>query len=256
MSTSTAINPKGHRLVPSGTGAWNWFDTYLASTVGQKIVTALTGLSLVGFVIGHLIGNLKIFEGPEALNAYAYFLKHKLGVLIWIARGGLLAIFTLHILIVLRLKLRSSMARPVGYAYQRSAQATPASKTMIWTGLVVGAFVVFHLAHFTFAWLHAVEGTNGSYTSYLDLKDAQGYHDVYRMVIVGFQNPVLAGLYLIAQAMLFIHLSHGIASAFSTLGIVGRRFTPAIRALGIGISGAIFLGNSSIVLAVLCGIIQ
>src|SRR3954454_9582074 len=97
---STAINPKG-RLLARGATAAGWADTYLTSTVGQKIVIGLTGAGLVGFVVVHMIGNLKLFGGPESINAYAYFLKHDLGAFLWIARGGLLAVFVAHVYLAL-----------------------------------------------------------------------------------------------------------------------------------------------------------
>lgn len=252
----TAINPKGARPTPAGTGLAAWIDTYLASTVGRKVLVAFTGLGLTGFVVFHMIGNLKIFNGPDGLNAYAYFLKHELGVLIWLARGGLLGLFLLHLFLALWLKLRASAARPVGYAYQRSAQATTASKSMVWTGLIVGAFVVFHLAHYTFAWVNGIHYPDGSFQNYLDLEDAKGRHDVYRMMVAGFSNPIVAGLYLVAQFLLAVHLSHGVQSAFQTLGLVGRRFAPAAKALGYGLSFAVLAGNSAIVLAVLLGYVK
>jgi succinate dehydrogenase / fumarate reductase cytochrome b subunit len=249
---STAINPKGPRIVAPRSGAVDWATTYLGSTVGQKILIAITGASLVLFVFFHLVGNLKIFNGREAINHYAHFLKHDLGVLIWIARAGLLGAFGLHLILAIKLKTRSVAARPVGYFNQRSAQATPQSKTMIWTGIVILAFVLFHLAHYTFAWVH--QAPNGQ--NYLQLKDANGQHDVYAMMVAGFSSPVISGLYLIAQAFLFVHLAHGIQSVFQTLGLVGKRFTPAVQLMGYGISGLIFAGNAAIVVAVLAGFIK
>ncbi|MFO0938471.1 MAG: succinate dehydrogenase cytochrome b subunit [Gemmataceae bacterium] len=252
MSTS-AINPKGARVVPPGTGALNWTQTYLGSSVGQKILIGLTGAALVTFVIFHLIGNLKLFSGPESINKYGYFLKHDLGALIWIARAGLLGLFLAHLVLAIRLKMKAAAARPVGYVMQRSAQASPQSKTMIWTGIVILLFVLFHLAHFTFAWLHGVE-VNGKYTNYLELKytleNGQQVHDVYRMMIAGFSEPWIVALYLVAQLFLLVHLAHGIQSVFQTLGLVAKRFVPAVGMLGYAISGTIFLGNTLIVLAV------
>jgi succinate dehydrogenase / fumarate reductase cytochrome b subunit len=262
---ATAINPKGARPTPAGSGPAAWIDTYLASTVGRKVLVALTGLGLTGFVVFHMIGNLKLLPGGEAsrdaINGYAYFLKHELGVLIWVARGGLLTLFLLHLFLALWLKMRAGNARPVGYVYQRRAQATPASTTMLWTGLVVGAFVVFHLAHYTLAWVTEVPAADGrGVTNYLDLTqtmpDGSKRHDVYAMMVHGFKNPVMVGLYLIAQVLLGVHLSHGVQSAFQTLGLVGRRFTPAARALGYLTAAVVIFGNSAIVLAVFLGYVK
>lgn len=255
---SAAINPKGPRLLPAGSGAGAWLDAYLMSSVGQKMLVALTGLGLASFVIAHLIGNLKMFAGPDSINEYAYFLKHKTGVLIWVARAGLLGIFALHLCVALRLKWKAAAARPIGYAVRRTAQASPASTTMIWTGIVVGLFIVFHLAHYTFALVHTVPAADGrgGGVNYLELKDANGHHDVYRMVIAGFSDPLLAGIYLVSQVVLFVHLSHGLQSSLQTLGLVGRRFTPAVQMLGYAAAGAILIGNCSLVLAVWAGIIK
>jgi succinate dehydrogenase / fumarate reductase cytochrome b subunit len=232
----------------SAAGAMNWVETYLRSTVGRKILVALTGLGLATFVVFHMIGNLKMFSGPESINHYASFLKHDLGALIWIARGGLLAIFAVHLFLTIRLKMRSAMARPVGYSYVQTAQATAASKSMIWTGIVIGAFVVYHLAHFTFGLTHEADGVN-----YLELRDSEGRHDVYRMVIAGFSAWHISLLYIVAQVLLFVHLSHGIQSALITLGLVGRRFGKAAKMLGLAVAGTILLGNLAIVLAVWTG---
>jgi succinate dehydrogenase / fumarate reductase cytochrome b subunit len=249
---STAINPKGARVERPGTGAMDWATTYLGSTVGQKILVAITGASLVTFVVFHLIGNLKIFNGRDAINHYAHFLKHDLGVLIWIARAGLLGAFGLHLILALKLKARSVSARPIGYFSQKSAQASVPSQTMIWTGIVILGFVLFHLAHYTFAWVH--QAPNGQ--NYLELLDEQKRHDVYSMMIAGFSQWWISGLYLVAQAFLFVHLAHGIQSVFQTLGLVGKKFTPAVKLLGYGISAAIFVGNAAIVLAVQTGMIK
>jgi succinate dehydrogenase / fumarate reductase cytochrome b subunit len=258
MSASAAINPKGP-LLTRGATAFAWADAYLTSTVGQKLVVALTGVALVGFAVFHMAGNLKMFPGGvesrEAMNSYAYFLKHGLGVWLWVARAGLLAVFLLHLYVALRLKLKAVAARPVGYAHQRYAQANPAATTMVWTGVVVGAFVLFHLAHYTFGWVHDVHKPDGGWVNYLDLKDHAGRHDVYHMVIAGFTTWWIVAVYLLAQVLLFAHLSHGIPSAFQTLGLKNRRFAAAIRWIGLAVAGVILVGNVAIVLAVWTGFV-
>lgn len=255
MSTSAAINPKG-RLLTRGATALAWADTYLTSTVGQKLIIALSGTGLVLFVLFHMLGNLKVLSGQESINAYAYFLKHDLGALLWIARAGLLGIFLLHLGLALRLKMRSSAARPVGYVNQRYAQANPAATTMAWTGIVIGAFVIFHLAHFTLGWVHNAPGEGNSWVNYLELKDELGRHDVYHMVIAGFTTWWISVIYIIAQVLLFVHLSHGIPSAFQTLGLQSRRFAAAIRCLGLTLAAVILIGNFAIVLAVWFGFVK
>lgn len=254
-ATSAAINPKGPRLNTTTSNPVAWALDYLGSTVGQKVLVAITGGSLVVFVFFHMIGNLKMFAGPESINKYAYFLKHDLGFLLWIARAGLLGGFLLHLTVALWLKARAAAARPVGYAYAATAQATPQSKTMLQTGLVIGLFVVFHLAHYTFGVVHDVPAADGKgATNYLALPytmpDGKVVHNVHAMVVSGFTTPWISAIYLVCQVVLFIHLSHGIQSAFQTLGLVNRRFVKVARLLGYLIAGTILVGNCAIVVAV------
>jgi succinate dehydrogenase / fumarate reductase, cytochrome b subunit len=256
---STAINPKGPRVYKDDATPQFWLSTYLGSSVGQKIVAALTGLGLVTFVVFHMIGNWKLFHGPASINAYAHFLKHDLGALIWIARGGLLGIFALHLAMTIWLKTKTSAARPIPYVSQKTAQATIASQTMLSTGIVIGFFVLFHLAHFTFAWAHDADLGEGRRINYLDLKeklpDGKERHDVYSMVVAGFKTPWISGLYIAAMFALAVHLSHGIKSSLQTIGLVGRRFTPAASALAYSLAAFIFIGNVAIVLAVWLGMV-
>ena len=257
---STVINPKGARSVPAAVGPAGWAGVYLTSTVGQKVVVALTGLLLTGFLIGHMVGNLKMFGPPEAINAYAHFLKHELGAGLWVARGGLLALFVTHLVLATTLKAKSVAARPTPYVYMRSAQATLASKTMIYTGLVVGAFTLFHLAHFTLGWVKPalIEDPASRHVtaiSYMDLKDKHGHHDVHAMVVAGFRTLWVTAIYVVAQVLLFVHLSHGIQSTFQTLGLKGTKFAAAWVWLGYAVAGLILAGNLSIVFAVWAGVV-
>jgi succinate dehydrogenase / fumarate reductase cytochrome b subunit len=254
--SNTVINPKGPRPDVAERTSKAWVQTYLQSSVGSKLLMALTGAGLVTFVVFHLIGNLKIFSGPESINAYAHFLKHDLGLLIWFARAGLLGIFVVHLALALKLKGRANAARPIGYINRKAAQSNPAATTMVWTGIVIGAFVVFHLAHYTFAWVHETTDASGKVVNYLQLKDAKGHHDVYRMMVAGFSTWWIAVIYLLAQVLLFVHLSHGIASVFQTLGILGRRFTKPVKLFAVLLSGLVFVGNTAIVVAVWRGWIQ
>lgn len=293
MSTA-AINPKGPRVYPAGNTPAVWANTYLATTVGQKILVGLTGLLLVGFLVFHMIGNLKVlpgfeepsetaverakqvaarrfadkpieqqqyvrehaksFDAQEHINKYAAFLKNDLGALIWIARAGLLVLFVTHLVLAIRLRMKAGEARPIGYTVIRSAQATVAAKTMLWTGVVILLFTAFHLAHYTFGLVHGVDNpTGGPPTNYLSLHDAEGRHDVYSMMVSGFQTPWISVIYILTQALLLVHLSHGIQSSLQTLGLVGKRFTPAAKWLGWGIATVIFLGNLVIVMGVWLG---
>lgn len=255
MSTA-AINPKGARQTTAETGPQAWVSGYLGSSVGQKVLVAITGSLLVGFLVFHMIGNLKMFNGRDSFNAYAYFLKHSLGALIWIARAGLLVMFVLHLFLALRLKMKAAAARPIGYYKMKAAQASPASTTMLWTGLVILAFTAYHLAHFTFGWVHEIDNGNGRFTNYLVPEDQPGRHDAYGMVIAGFSVWWIAGIYLVAQVLLFVHLSHGIASVLRTLGVVGKRFDPVAKLIAYGTASVILVGNYAIVIAVWAGFVN
>lgn len=246
-------HPKGPPVADASSWTGAIARGLVDSSVGAKIVVALSGLGLTVYVVFHMIGNLKVFQGKDAINAYAYFLKHELGLLLWIARGGLLAIFVLHIVLAVRLKLRSVAARPVAYQYRRDVRATTAGRTMIWTGIVVGLFTLFHLAHFTFGWVKGVETSPGVFRNYLELQDEKGRHDVYSMVVAGFTEPALAVLYIVAQLALFVHLMHGVQSSFQTLGLKNRRSGLAIWWLGFLIALTVLVGNLLIVVGVWAG---
>lgn len=255
---STVINPKGARTVSADSGPTNWASVYFTSTVGQKVLVAATGLLMTAFVVGHMVGNLKMFGPPEAINGYAYFLKHELGVGLWVARGGLLTLLVAHIALTVSLHARSSAARPTAYHYVRAAQATLASRTMLLTGLTVGAFTLFHLAHFTLGWVKpALVQAGGHVTEidYLRLQDAQGRHDVHAMVVAGFRTAWVCAIYIVAQVLLFVHLSHGLQSVMQTFGLKGTRFAPFWGWAGYAVAGTILAGNLSIVFAVWAGVI-
>jgi succinate dehydrogenase / fumarate reductase cytochrome b subunit len=253
-SASPVRHPKGP-LDPQPGRAAPFAWAFLDSSVGAKVTVALTGLGLVAFALFHMVGNLKVFQGPAAINKYAYFLKHDLGALIWVARAGLLAIFVLHVVLALRLKFRAASARPVGYACHRNVQATAASRAMVWSGVAVGLFILFHLAHFTFCWLTTTE-VNGKAVSYLELRDAKEplYQDVYSMVVRGFTTAWLAALYVVAQLALFWHLIHGVQSSFQTLGLKNDRFRRALWWFGFLVALVILVGNVGIVAGVWAGL--
>src|SRR5262245_33826735 len=191
-------------------GIIDWLKPFATTSVGMKATTAVTGFLLTGFVIVHLIGNLQVlpvFGGRDGINSYAESIK-KLGPLLWVARGGLLTLFAVHIYMALTLAGRAQAARPVRYQYPGTIQASVASVTMPWTGLAVLAFGIFHLAHFTFGWVTTTRATDPVSSAiidanYLSLVDPAGRHDVYSMVVAGFRNPVIAIIYIIAMGVLY-----------------------------------------------------
>lgn len=215
------------------------------SSLGLKYLMAITGLMLFGFVIGHLVGNLLVFAGPDKLNAYGQGLKDLPFNLLWIVRGGLVSVFIVHIAIAMRLSGDNSSARPVGYAKGKTIQATMASRSMLYSGLTVFFFVAFHLAHFTG---HLVFNTNAGV-------DAEGRFNIYRMVVEGFQNPMVAGIYIAAMLVLGMHLKHGIASVIQTMGWAGRESYSWMATLGTALAWLIALANISIPVAIQLGMI-
>jgi succinate dehydrogenase cytochrome b subunit len=245
--------------LPSRKGVINWLRPFVTSSVGMKATTAVTGFLLTGFVIIHLIGNLKIFAGRDSINAYAQFLKDQ-GPLLWVARGGLLAVFALHVYLALTLASRSRAARPVPYQHPATIQASTASVTMPWTGFAILAFVLLHLAHYTFGWVKttkALDPASGSivHANYLSLVDPVGRHDVYSMMVAGFRDPVISIVYLVAMAFLYVHLSHGIGSVFQTLGLNTPRVQPFISRLSRVLAVLIVAGNVAIIVAVWAGLV-
>lgn len=209
------------------------------SSIGKKLIVAVTGILLVGFLIAHMVGNLLIYQGREAMNEYAYFLHHFLhGWGIWLFRLGLIAAFVLHIVATVALTRQNREARDSRYAYEGTVQASKSSRIMIWSGLTVLGFVIFHILHFT---IPVAPGLSG-------LKDPLDPErvDVYGMVIKGFQNPLVVLFYILAISLLCSHLSHGIASIFQTLGLRSEKTRGPIHKLGIAISGVLWLGFLSI----------
>jgi succinate dehydrogenase / fumarate reductase cytochrome b subunit len=237
-------------------GLIDWLKPFFTTSVGMKATTGLTGFLLTGFVIVHLVGNLQVFAGQDAINGYAAFLK-SLGPGLWIARGGLLAIFILHLYLTLTLNLRARRARPVPYRYHQSIQASTSSRTMVWTGLATFVFILFHLAHYTFGLVGTTYALNPDkgyvQTNYLSLVDPLGRHDVYSMTVAGFRDPVISILYLLAQVILFLHLSHGIGSMFQSLGLNSPRIQPCLSALARVLAFLILAGNVAIVVAIWLG---
>jgi len=252
MSAGTLSRTKGVISVdasssPGGLGA------PFGSTVGQKYLVAATGLILVGFLLGHFAGNALIFKGRDALNAYARGL-HDLGALLWVARIGLLVAFIVHVTVATRLNLRNRAARPEPYQYRRFTRATLASRTMLLSGLMILAFLLYHLAHFTFAVTQQTpDGRNFHQliqTDWDPLDRAKPRADVYRMVVFGFQNVWVSLTYIAAQLVLALHLSHGVSSTFQTFGCSSPRCWPLIRNVGWLVTAVIVLGNISIPVAV------
>jgi succinate dehydrogenase / fumarate reductase cytochrome b subunit len=218
------------------------------STLGKKFVMAVTGAVLFLFVAGHLVGNLQIFLGPEAINRYGHFLQSNVE-LIWPVRLSLLLMVGLHLWSATALTRENRAARPVPYAHWQPTAASYASQTMLMSGLIVAAFILYHLLHYT----AQVPALNLTGQDFHTLTDAEGRHDVYRMMITGFSRPLVSLFYLVAIGLLCLHLSHGVGAMFQSLGLKNHAYETVINLAAKGVAAAIFLGYSSIPIAVLCG---
>lgn len=226
------------------------------STVGQKAVMAVTGLMLVGFVVGHMVGHLQMF-GPNArehYNAYAHFLQ-SLGGILWGMRLALLAAVILHVFSAIQVAKRNGAARPIQYESVKWIKATVASRFMRPSGMIVLLFIVWHLLHFTIMSAAATGFTGPD----LPLKpgSAELVPDVYgRMVFAFSSRPVITLAYVGCVGLLGLHLSHGIQSALQTLGLLNQTYRPFFRKAGPVVAGLVFGGFAIVPLAILAGIIK
>lgn len=207
---------------------------------------AISGVLLFLFVIVHMLGNLQVFLGPDALNAYGAFLKSKPGLL-WSMRLILLVIVIFHIVTGIQLTLQNRRARPVRYANSKPPYSSLASRTLLISGLIIFSFIAYHLMQFTL-------GVTSP--EYLHLEDSKGRHDVYRMTVEGFSYPGVTLFYIVAMGVLCLHLSHGVSSAFQSLGLKNKRTENLICRVSQIAAIVIFVGNSSMPLAILLGFIK
>lgn len=222
------------------------------TSLGKKFIMAATGGVLFLFVIAHMMGNLQIFLGPEHINAYGHFLQSQVEIL-WPARIGLLLAVGLHIWSAIQVSADNQAARPVTYAGDPTPLAASyASRTMLMSGLIIATFIVYHLLHFT-AQIPALNFTGQDFKT---LHDAQARHDVYRMMVLGYQQPLVSGFYILGMALLCLHLSHGVKAMFQSLGLKNKTFGALIDRFAVGSAWIIFIGNCSIPLAVLTGVIK
>jgi len=211
---------------------------YVASTIGRKVVMAVTGLVLFGFVLGHFVGNLTLYLGPEAIDGYSRFLHGFLhGGGLWVARAVLLGCAVLHVWSATSLTLDSWAARPESYRRWKAKDSTYASRTMRWGGVILFAFIVFHVLHLTLGRFHP------------DYRPG----DVYHNLVAGFQVWPVAAFYVVAMVLLALHLDHGVWSLCQTLGLSHPRYKRWARRAARAFALLILVGNCSFPVAVLAG---
>jgi succinate dehydrogenase / fumarate reductase, cytochrome b subunit len=232
----------------------NIITNVFQSSLGKKYIMAVSGLVLFMFVVGHLAGNLQIFLGPEAINRYGYFLQSN-PELIWPARLGLLAMLALHIWSATKLSLENKAARPVDYAVYQPVGSTYASRTMLMGGSVVFVFIIYHLLHFT-AQVQYLNLTGQDFRAFMEPLPGQvppERHDIFKMMVVGFRHPAVSAFYIFGLALLCLHLSHGVSSMFQSLGWKNEAYRPFLDKAAQVFAVLIFLGYTSIPVAILCG---
>jgi succinate dehydrogenase / fumarate reductase cytochrome b subunit len=228
----------------------NLLGSLLHSSIGKKFLMAVTGLVLFGFVTGHLIGNLQIFLPPQKINAYGHMLE-SLGAALWLIRLFLLACLVVHVWVAIQLTLENRAARPAGYSVDFTNRATLASRVMARTGLVVLAFLVYHLLDFTVRVQHPEWGEHT-----FRLADGTMVRDVHTMVVQGFSRVGVSVFYILAVGLLSYHLSHGIVSMVQTLGLKNERWTCGLERFATAYCWLYFLLNAAIPLSILFGLVQ
>lgn len=218
------------------------------STVGRKIVMALTGQFMVFYVIAHVIGNSTIYA--QAINAYAEGLRHwPFVVVLWSSRLLLFISILLHAFYGVVLWLENRRAKPGTYAISSHLSATFAGRNMIWTGIIVGIFLLFHLLHFTFQIIDPSTAAIGH-------PDALGRPDVFIMVLRSFQHIEIVSLYIIALDALLLHISHGIQSSFQTWGMNNEQTIPVVQKAGNVAAIILFLGYAAIPVSIALGMLK
>ncbi len=217
----------------------------ITTSIGKKILMAITGFVTIGFVTGHMLGNLQIFIGQDQINTYAAGLQ-SLGPILWIIRAFLFICFAVHVWFAIQLKLENWRARPVRYYKTSTIDATLSSRTMIWTGLLILTFVVLHLLHYTVRVLKP---------EFAHMPDVMGRHDVYSMVIVGFSNHFASILYIIGVALLTYHLTHGFASMFQSFGFNSPQWQKRLDVIAWIYSIFLFVGYAAIPVSVMLNLI-
>ena len=224
----------------------SWIASFYRSAVGKKAVMAVTGVFLFGWIFAHMVGNLKLYFGAEHLNDYAHWLR-VMGApavpeagLLWIVRLLLFAAVVLHITAATQLTLQSRAARPIDYGRRDVVQATYASRTMRWGGVIILLFIFYHLGHLTFGTFHP------------DFVPEDPYHNVVR----GFQVWWVSAFYILANLALGLHLYHGLWAMFNSLGLNSPKFNGWRRVFATAFALVITAGNVSFPLMVLLGIVR
>lgn len=223
----------------------SYLGRFLGSNIGLKVLMALTGVVMFGYLIGHVTGNMLIFKGPAAINAYSKFLHDSTGLL-WGTRILLLVSVVIHIWATIRfLKLKGD-ARPVAYVMKEPHGTTFAARTMYWSGPVIALFIIYHILHLTTGTVHPSFHADASTHEV----------DVYRNLVDGFQRPLASGIYIVAMLAIAFHLSHGVWSMLQTIGVNRPNWECALRAIAVVFAVLVCGGFIAVPAAVLLGFVK
>jgi succinate dehydrogenase / fumarate reductase cytochrome b subunit len=225
----------------------SYLGRFLSSNIGLKILMAVTGVVMLGYLIGHVSGNMLIFAGPAAINNYSKFLHDSKGLL-WGTRLLLLASVVVHIWATLRFLSLRNAARPVPYAMKVPHGTTFAARTMYWSGPVIALFIVYHILHLTTGTVHPTYVKNVDPNTHVV--------DVYKNLVEGFQSPIASGIYILAMLGIGLHLSHGVWSMLQTIGVNRPNWECALRTVAIISAVVICGGFIAVPVAVLLGFVK
>ena len=226
----------------------SFFRNLFCSSLGKKYLMAGTGLLMILFVIGHMLGNLQIFLGAESINRYGDFLQSNVEIL-WPVRIVLLGIILVHIWSATKLTMENRAARPIAYQQWEPTAASYASRTMMVSGVIVAFFIIYHLLHYTVM----VQAVNLKGENFADFKDANGRHDIYKMMVEGFSHPLVCLFYIVGVGLLCLHLSHGASAMWQSLGWKKRYYGPCLDRMAKCGSAVIFLGYVIIPISIWAG---
>lgn len=214
--------------------------------ITKKIIMAITGLIMFFYLIAHLLGNLTIFKGPSGINAYAMTLR-EFGLLLWIIRIIMLSAFLLHLTFAIQITIENKKARPLSYKSKKNLRSTFASRNMIWTGIIITLYLVYHLLNFTFPVINPTLSKN------IDLLQRP---DIFSMVFMNFKKSHVYIIYAIGLIALALHLSHGVQSLFQTLGLNNEYTLPVMVRAAIVVSIILLIGFLSIPTSISTGLLR
>lgn len=221
---------------------------FFSHPVGQKMTMAITGAGLAAFLFIHLLGNSSLFAGPGGINVYAQTL-HALPPVVWAFRGAMLLLFAVHIWLGIKVTLENQAARPVAYARRDYLAVTLASRTMIWSGAIIGLLLIYHIFHFT------VQNICPETASHA-LRDAMGRPDVYTMVVSSFRHAGTALLYIVWMGAVALHVSHGVHSGLQSLGLAGDKTLPLWKQIALFLAIVLFIAYASIPASIFAGVVK